>query len=99
MKHKNIAARLQELGHETRLNIFRQLIKAAPHGLPVGVIQQKLGIPASTLSHHITRLRKVGLVTQQRDGAQLLCQPNIAALTEVIEYLRAECCIDSDSSC
>ena len=92
MKHEIIAARLQELGHSTRLNIFRRLIKAAPHGLSVGDLQRKLDVPASTLSHHLTRLRTVGLITQHRSGAQLTCQPQIKALIEVIDYLQEECC-------
>ncbi len=61
-----------------------------------------LGVPASTLSHHIGRLVSVGLVRQQRDGRILYCQPKIDAFNETISYLTEECCqvsCDIDSAC
>ena len=99
MKHTIIAKRLQELGHETRLNIYRTLIKSGHDGLTVGAIQQKLDIPASTLSHHLSRLASVGLISQERHGAQLTCLPQISHLHEVIEYLQSECCQDVGGKC
>ncbi len=59
------AACLAELGNEKRLSAFRYLIKKGKAGAPVGEIQKELGIPASTLSHHIAHLVKVGLLEQE----------------------------------
>ncbi|NNK57182.1 MAG: winged helix-turn-helix transcriptional regulator, partial [Desulfofustis sp.] len=56
------AGRCAELGNTTRLSIFRLLVKAGKNGLPVGQIQSSLGIPGSTLTHHLQRLVRVGLV-------------------------------------
>lgn len=61
MQLDEVAKALKELGHPTRLFIFRHLIKAGESGLPVGEIQKQLSIPASTLSHHIAALVSVGL--------------------------------------
>ncbi len=102
MDLKLAAKRLAELGHSTRLGIFRHLVRCGPNGCPVGDVQQILGIPASTLSHHIGRLVSVGLVEQQRDGRVLYCLPMFEAFDETIQFLTAECCQGSceiDESC
>lgn len=78
-----------------RLAIYRELIKAANQGVPVGEVQEALGIPHSTLSHHLHRLMQVGLITQRREGRTLFCSAECDALTEVIQFLTEECCINS----
>jgi len=67
MEHDTAAKRLGELGNTTRLSIFRYLVKVGHDGAPVGQIQKALGIPGSTLSHHISRLVSVGLLKQQSE--------------------------------
>ncbi len=86
------AQRLAELGNVTRLSIFRLLVKAGPEGLPVGEIQRLLGVPGSTLSHHIRRLVSVGLVIQTRESRTLYCTAKMEALRELLDYLVSECC-------
>lgn len=88
------AKRLAELGHVTRLGIFRYLVRGGRQGVPVGDIQSELGIPGSTLSHHISRLVAVGLVTQQRDGRTLYCVPQYEELDGLLDFLKDECCIN-----
>jgi DNA-binding transcriptional ArsR family regulator len=99
MKTTIIASRLKELGHQTRLSVYRLLIKAGPKGLSVGVLQKKLRIPGSTLSHHLSRLAAVGLIEQHRTGTQLHCRPKIKSLDQVVDYLQSECCSDSEDTC
>lgn len=91
------AKRLAELGHTTRLEIFRYLVRGGRQGVPVGEIQSELGIPGSTLSHHISRLVAVGLVLQQRDGRTLYCVPQYQELDGLIDFLKDECCINERS--
>jgi DNA-binding transcriptional ArsR family regulator len=86
------AKRLAELGHATRLEIFRYLVKGGQQGVPVGEIQSALDVPGSTLSHHITRLVSVGLVNQRREGRTLYCVPQYTELDALIEFLQDECC-------
>ena len=59
---------------------------------PVGALQEHLGIPASTLSHHLAHLVNVGLVRQERDGRQLLCRPDFELMTAVTDFLTEQCC-------
>ncbi|MFT5235299.1 MAG: DNA-binding transcriptional ArsR family regulator [Shewanella sp.] len=86
------AKALKELGHPTRLAIFKRLVIAGHQGIPVGEVQEELGIPGSTLSHHISSLMSAGLVKQHREGRVLFCMPQYEVLQEVIDFLQAECC-------
>lgn len=95
MDTRTAAAKLAELGHETRLNIYRFLVKAGTTGCPVADIQQALDIPASTLSHHISRLVKVNLVKQVREGRVLRCYAQYSQLEQLIRFLTEECCSQS----
>lgn len=86
---------LEALGNSTRLAIYRLLVRAGPEGLPVGAIQGALGVPASTLTHHLNRLIWVGLVQQRRRGRQLLCSTNFACLDRMMNFMQRECCVDA----
>lgn len=86
------ARRFAALGHEVRLEIVRQLLAAHPEGLVAGEIQQQLGIPASTLSHHLEALHQEGLVQQHREGRFLRYLADTEGLREVLDFLYAECC-------
>ena len=95
----NQAARcLEKLGNPIRLGVFRLLVRAGHEGLSVGEIQDHLGIPASTLSHHLSHLVNVGLVVQERQGRQLICRPAFALMDGLIDFLTAECCMLTDRS-
>lgn len=94
MEIETIAERMAELGHPTRLTIFKLLVKYGTSGVSVGNIQQAIGIPASTLSHHIAKMVKVGLINQVRESRTLYCVPCFEALDEVINFLQDECCIN-----
>ena len=83
---------LAALGTETRLRIIRLLLSAHPEGMVVGEIGAELGIPASTLSHHLEKLKNEGLVLVRRESTFLRCTANTQALQEVVGFLFAECC-------
>lgn len=83
---------LAAMGSEQRLSIIRLLLGAHPEGLVVGSIQEQTGIAASTLSHHLERLRHEGLVTVTREGTFLRYRAHVDALRELLSFLYAECC-------
>jgi DNA-binding transcriptional ArsR family regulator len=80
------------LGNDTRLSIFRLLVRAGPDGMPVGRIQSRLGIAASTLSHHIAQLVGQGLVEQERHGRVLVCRPSFERMNALLDFLTEDCC-------
>ena len=92
MEHARAARCLEKLGNPTRLEIFRLLVRAGMGGATVGEIQDRLGIPGSTLSHHLSHLVNAGLVHQEREGRMLRCTPNFDLMSQVMEFLTAECC-------
>jgi len=94
MKIDDAAARLEALGNRTRLQIYRALVRAGHAGMPVGRLQEKLKIPASTLSHHIKSLVSVGLVSQVRESTSLVCHANYDTMRGLLDFMAAECCAD-----
>jgi DNA-binding transcriptional ArsR family regulator len=83
------------LGTEVRLEILRLLLSAHPDGIVAGEIQSELDIPASTLSHHLEKLRAEGLVSVRRESTFLRYTAHTAALQELLGFLFAECCTRS----
>ena len=80
------------MGTEPRLRIVRLLLNAHPEGLVVGEIGSELEIPASTLSHHLDKLKNEDLVRVRREGTFLWYSANIEGLQELLGFLYAECC-------
>src|SRR5262245_49105487 len=98
MKVEQAARQLEALGNPTRLKVYRTLVRAGDGGLPVGRLQEKLRIAASTLSHHLHRLILTGLVTQERQATTLICRANYSAMDILVGFLVDECCIDASAS-
>jgi len=86
------ARMLAAMGTEPRLAIVRLLLTAHPEGMFVGEIGAELGMAASTLSHHLDKLKNEGLVSVQREGTFLRCTADTAGLEALLGFLYAECC-------
>jgi DNA-binding transcriptional ArsR family regulator len=80
------------MGTEPRLRIMRLLLSAHPQGMIAGELGTELNIPASTLSHHLEKLKNEDLVTVRREGTFLWYSANAEALQELLGFLYAECC-------
>ena len=93
MDTRNIADTLDGLSSETRLDIFRLLVRAGGgDGLAVGVIAERLGISASTLAFHLRSLVGAGLVWQEKRGRKVMCHDNLDKLRAILQLLEDECC-------
>jgi DNA-binding transcriptional ArsR family regulator len=82
------------LGSEVRLAILRALVRAGAGGLPVGALQQRLAIAASTLSHHLRAMIQAGVLEQTRDGRTLICRARYDRIQGLAAFLVSECCAD-----
>jgi ArsR family transcriptional regulator, arsenate/arsenite/antimonite-responsive transcriptional repressor len=80
------------MGTEPRLRIMRLLLSAHPGGMAAGDVGTELGIPASTLSHHLEKLKNEDLVRVRREGTYLRYSANADSLRELLAFLYAECC-------
>jgi len=83
---------MSAMGAEPRLRIMRLLLSALPGGMVVGEIQERLGIPASTLSHHLEKLKVEGLVAVRRERQYLRVTADADALRALLSFLYEECC-------
>lgn len=90
------ASRFAALGSEQRLTVLRCLVRAGKDGLPIGTLGERTGVTGSTLTHHVKTLAQAGLVTQARQGRQIICAAvaydEIQALSA---FLLNECCADA----
>ena len=86
------AERFKALGHPVRLGILRLIVQGHQGGTPVGEIQGTLGIPASTLSHHLSCLAGANLVKVEREGTTLRYRADFTSLQALVDYLWEDCC-------
>jgi ArsR family transcriptional regulator len=92
MNEKAAVASLAALAQGMRLRVFRALVGAGPQGMTPGSLSATLDVPASTLSFHLKELMHAGLVSQQRDGRNLIYRPSIEQMNALLVYLTAHCC-------
>ncbi len=92
MQEKQAANGFSALGNESRLAIFRLLVRAGDKGFATGRIGAELTIPLSTLAHHLDRLSRAGLITQMKFGREVICTANYSALLALTDYLTENCC-------
>jgi ArsR family transcriptional regulator, arsenate/arsenite/antimonite-responsive transcriptional repressor len=92
MNEQAAVASLAALAQGMRLRIFRALIGAGPQGMTPGALSATLDVPASTLSFHLKELMHARLVSQQRDGRNLIYRPSIKQMDALLSYLTAHCC-------
>lgn len=86
------ARALAALGHDVRLRLFRLLVQAGEEGLTVGAIGAHLGLPASTLSHHLSALVDADLVVQERQGRKVMNRARYATMNAALAFLTRNCC-------
>lgn len=94
-KHEDVslyADMFAAMGSEPRLRVMRLLLSAHPEGMVVGEIAEELDVTASTLSHHLEKLKNEDLVRVQREGTFLRYSANTAVLEQLLGFLYAECC-------
>ncbi len=83
---------LSALAQETRLDVFRLLVRAGPEGLPAGSVGGALGLPSATLSFHLKELKSAGLVRCERLGRSRIYSTDLDAVQELVQFLLQNCC-------
>lgn len=92
MKQQDVLAALAALAQESRLAVFRLLVKRGPDGYTPGEISELLGIPAPTLSFHLKELSKAGLLSVSRRSRFMHYQARFDRMSELLAYLTENCC-------
>ena len=105
MEEQETVRSLLALGHPLRLRTFRALVVAGHAGMTPGVMAEGLGVGATALSFHLKELSNAGLVTQERDGRNLIYRASFEKINALLGYLTENCCqgdsceVSSSSSC
>jgi ArsR family transcriptional regulator len=99
MKSEDAVIGLSALAQESRLTLFRLLVKRGPEGYTPGQLTDKLGVPSPTLSFHLKELQRAGLIEARREGRFLYYSPNFPGMNELIGFLTDNCCSLADKDC
>lgn len=90
---------LGALAHETRLSVFRMLVRAGPDGLIAGTIADTSGVPPSTMSHHLAKLERAGLVQSERDSRLIRYRADFPGMRRLLTFLMEDCCQGTPEMC
>ena len=88
---------LAALAQESRLALYRLLVKRGPRGLGPGELSEKLGVPAPTLSFHLKALTHAGLIEQRREGRNLYYSAAYPRMNDLLAFLTDNCCGAGDA--
>ena len=90
---------MSALAQESRLSIFRQLVQTGKEGLAAGVLGEKLGIPAATLSFHLKELSHAKLIKSRTEGRYVIYSASFIEMDKLIAYLTENCCAGDATQC
>jgi ArsR family transcriptional regulator, arsenate/arsenite/antimonite-responsive transcriptional repressor len=99
VKSDAVIVALAALAQESRLSLFRLLVKRGPEGYTPGAIIERLAIPAPTLSFHLKALSAAGLVVVRREGRFLYYSANFDKMNALVEFLTEQCCSLATGDC
>jgi len=99
MKSTDVIAGLAALAQESRLALFRLLVKRGPEGYTPTQLTEKLSVPAPTLSFHLKELQRAGLIEARREGRFLFYSPNFPHMNHLLQFLTDNCCSLADQDC
>ena len=92
MEEADAVRSLAALAQALRLRLFRALVVAGPEGLTPGALAGQLEVAGNTLSFHLKELTHAGLVTQERQGRNLVYRASFATVDALLGYLTENCC-------
>ena len=90
---------LAALAQDTRLSVFRLLVRAGPDGMIAGAIAEHIGVPGSTMSHHLAALERAGLVISRRESRQIHYTANFEGMRGLLGFLMEDCCQGNPELC
>jgi ArsR family transcriptional regulator len=92
MEERQALSCLSALAHETRLALFRLLVRQGPAGLPAGEIALSLSVPSPTLSFHLKEMERAGLIEATRRHRQIIYAADYAGMRALIDFIMRDCC-------
>jgi ArsR family transcriptional regulator, arsenate/arsenite/antimonite-responsive transcriptional repressor len=99
MKATDAITALSALASESRLAVYRLLVKRGPQGYTPSELAGRLDIPGPTLSFHLKGLVQAGLIVSRREARNLFYSPNFERMNALVGFLTANCCSLADQAC
>ena len=99
MKSTDAVVGLAALAQESRLALFRLLVKRGPEGYTPSQLSEKLDVPGPTLSFHLKELQRAKLIEARREGRFLYYKPNFFRMNQLLGFLTENCCVLADKDC
>lgn len=99
METQEAVVALAALAQETRLSIFRLLVRVGPEGVPVGQIGQELKVAPATLSFHLKELYHARLISSRQEGRFIYYTANFESMTALLTFLTENCCQGIPQEC
>lgn len=99
MNTKKAVEILAALAHESRLEVFRLLVRRGPDGYAPGELAEKLCMPGPTLSFHLKELARAGLLQARKESRYIYYSPNFTHVNDLVGFMTEHCCSLSDSDC
>lgn len=92
MNETDIVRSLAALAQEVRLRVFRALVVAGKEGMTPGAISEQLAVPGNALSFHLKELTHAKLISQERQGRNLIYRASFDTMNDLLAYLTENCC-------
>lgn len=99
MDRSDAMSALSALGQDTRLEVFRLLVRAGQEGVPAGEIATRLGTVQNTMSAHLKVLSQAGLIRPERDGRTIRYVADMTGFRDLLAFLMEDCCNGSPELC
>ena len=90
---------LSALGQESRLRVFRLLVRRGPEGMPAGDIAEHLNVPANTMSSHLAVLSRAGIVASRKQGRSVIYAIDVVGTRKLLAFLVEDCCQGAPKIC
>lgn len=99
MKSSDAVKALGALAQESRLDVFRLLVRKGAAGMAAGELSEHFGLPPATMSFHLKELTSAGLLTSRRESRSIIYSANYAHMQTLIGFLLENCCVDNGGKC
>ncbi len=99
MESESVILALAALAQQTRLDVFRLLVKHEPEGMPAGEVARLLAVPQNTMSSHLGILARAKLVRTERQSRSIIYRANLEAVQRLVTFLLNDCCGGATEIC
>ena len=99
MKTTDAVKALGALAQDSRLDVFKLLVRKGATGMAAGELSDHFGLPPATMSFHLKELTTAGLITSRRESRSIIYSANYGQMQALLNFLLENCCADNGGKC